>query len=317
MRRSIITLIFIGIAALSMAQHVDVRARVDKERIQIGDPIQLDVVATYDPQRFVVHFPQIPDTFNGFEITRREKPDTVFKREINEYHQRFTLTHFDSGRWQLPSFSFDVASKQGDATQVQKTDSAWIEVGVPHVDTAQPFKPITDIRGAERPWQDIALEIAAYVLLFAAMLVLIIWGWKKYKRWKAEKNKISPAPILTPFEQAMKELDRIKQEAMYEQGELKLYYTQLTDVLRSYLDKQFGIDSFEKTTSEIMQVVKKHKALANSRQALRDILESADMVKFAKGTPSAEQHMEYHTLTSEVIKESYKKYQNQHINTAS
>lgn len=317
MRRGLFCFLFLCYSSLLLqAQQVDVRAKTDKQNIQLGDAIQLDISATYDPQRFIVRFPQVPDSMNGFEIVRREKPDTIFKREINEYHQRYIITHFDSGRWNIPSFTFEIESKTGQASEVKRTDSLWIDVSAPLVDTSKPFKPITDVRGAERPWQDIALEIGAYVLIFLALVMLFYFGWRKYKAWKEAKSKLSEAPILTPYEVALQQLQKIKEEALFEQGELKTYYTQLTDVLRHYLEQQFGIDSLEKTSSEIMHDVKKHKALANVRSSLRQVLESADMVKFAKGTPSAEEHLHYLELTTEVVKESYKKYQNQQTTPA-
>lgn len=300
----------------ALAQSVDVRVKLDKEHIQIGDAIQMDLSATYDPQRFVVHFPQVPDTLHGFEIVTREKPDTVFKREINEYHQRFVITHFDSGRWALPAFSFNIESKQGGAPETKHTDTVWVDVGVPIVDTAKPFKPIADVRGAEKPWQDSVLEVAAYVLIGLAVLVFLFFLWKKYKSWRADQAKKPLKPERSPYEQALFELQKIKLEALYEKGEEKLYHTQLTEVLRSYLDKQFGIDSFEKTSAEIMQVVKKHKALSGVRQPLREVLETADMVKFAKSIPTKEEHERSLNLTEEIIRDSFKKFQNQQVTPA-
>jgi hypothetical protein len=299
------------------AQVPDIRSSIDKKDIVIGDAIKLQLMATYNPQLSIVQFPVLPDTFNGFEVISKSKIDTTFNREVNRYKQEIIITHFDSGRWMIPKFKFDVQSKQGLPASNVLSDSLWVNVNTVAVDTSKPFMPIADVRGATKPWQDIALEIGVVVVLLVILVVGIWYARKKYLENKKTKALIPVLPPIPPYEKAIKAFTLIEQEALYEKGEDKLYYTQLTDVLRTYLEGQFGMDCFEKTSSEIMQVVKTQKALSSSRQGLRFVLETADIVKFAKGKPSSEEHMQCLELAKAVVKESYKKFQNQQKGMAS
>ncbi len=106
---------------------------------------------------------------------------------------------------------------------------------------------------------------------------------------------------------ALQSLERIEDEQLWQSGLDKQYHTILTDVVRLYLEEQFNMDCFEKTSAEIIQQVKKIKALSTSRQSLRTIFETADMVKFAKGQPVPEEHIQSMELAKDVINESYKK----------
>ncbi|GBL34420.1 hypothetical protein EMGBS15_00150 [Filimonas sp.] len=113
--------------------------------------------------------------------------------------------------------------------------------------------------------------------------------------------------ILLPHEKALQSLERIDKQQLWQSGLDKQYHTLLSDVVRLYLEEQFNMDCFEKTSAEIIQQVKKVKALSTSRQSLRTIFETADMVKFAKGQPYPEEHIQSMELAIDVINESYKK----------
>lgn len=307
-------LIFLsGVFSIAPAQEVRVESHIDKSSILIGDAITLELSTRFNPVTHIVQFPVLADTFNGFEVVRKGKIDTILSRDINAYKQKYVITHFDSGRWMIPKFKFDIQSKQGLPASSEWSDSLWVNVNTVPVDTSKPFKPIADIRSASRPWQDWVWPLALSMLLLAVLGVGIGYAYKRYKAKQQAKLLIPKRPPLPPHEKALKALGNLADEALHEQGDEKLYYTKLTDILRVYLEEQFGMDCMEKTSSEIMQGVKAHKALANIRQSLRSVLEMADMVKFAKGKPLPEEHLANLEKAKEIIKESFRKYQQQHI----
>lgn len=290
------------------AQPFDIKARVSKRTIRIGETIELELSTRYNPMEWLIQFPTVPDSFNGFELIQKNKIDTLTKREINEYTWKHTLTHFDSGRWCIPPFDFTIQSKKGDQPFTQRTDSIWIDVQTIPVDTAKPFQPIADIREAKRPWYDSLIEwgwkIGLILFLLGALAGIIIFV-------RSKRKPVTPLALgkqQTPYERAIESLQVLEQQKRHEEEDSKPYYTELTTILRTYLDAQFNLDCQEKTTSEIMQVVKKQKALANTRQDLRKVLEEADLVKFAKGKPTHEEHLHYLTLVRDIVQEANRKW---------
>ncbi len=294
-------------SVISSAQQVKISAKIDSTNIQIGDQIRLQLSTTYNPQLYRVQFPSIQDTFNHFEVVERSKMDTLTGRNENTYKQTVIITNFDSGQWKIPPVAFDIQSLKGEAPQTLLSDSFMVNVNTLPVDTTKPIRPIFGIRGAKMPVKQIILYALAG-LLIAAILGFLIWYFIKTLREKNKKPEHKePEIILLPHEKALQSLERIEKQQLWQSGLDKQYHTILTDVMRLYLEEQFNMDCFEKTSSEIIQQVKRVKALSTSRQSLRTIFETADMVKFAKGQPLPEEHLESMELARDVIHESYKK----------
>ena len=86
-------------------------------------------------------------------------------------------------------------------------------------------------------------------------------------------------------EQAIKELDEIKQQKLWQQGRSKEYYTLITDTLRKYIEERFGINAMEMTSGEILDLIRKNSEAQSVYDNLRQILQLADFVKFAKMNP--------------------------------
>jgi hypothetical protein len=306
--------IFLTAATNGKAQSVKVNATIDTSSILIGDQINLQLSATYNPQLDRVQFPSLIDTFNHFEVVSRSKVDTIIGREVNTFKQNIIITNFDSGQWKIPSMAFEIQSLKGAEPSTMFTDSFLVNVNTVQVDTAQPIKPIFGIRSAKMPLKQILLYIIGAILI-AGLLGFIIWYF--IKTWREKNNKPEqkePEIILLPHDKALQALALLNQQQLWQSGQEKIYHTQLTDIVRTYLEEQFKIDCFEKTSTEIIQQVKKVKPLSNCRQSLRTIFETADMVKFAKSKPTAEEHIESMNLANEIIHESYKKVKP--INTA-
>ena len=299
--------ILLATGLMSYAQSVKIKATIDTSSILIGDQVSLQLSATYNPQLVRVRFPSVVDTFNHFEVVSRSKVDTVVGRDDNIFKQNIIVTNFDSGQWKIPALPFDIQSLKGEEPAILFSDSFLVNVTTVQVDTAQPIKPIFGIRSAKMPIQQIVLYVIATILLLL-LLAFIIWYFIKV--WREKNKKLEhkePEIILLPHDKALQALALLAEQQLWQAGQEKSYHTQLTDIVRTYLDEQFAIDSFEKTSTEIIQQVKKVKALSNSRQSLRTIFETADMVKFAKSKPTEDEHLQSMELANQMVRESYKK----------
>lgn len=287
------------------AQDVSIRSSVDSSKIMIGDAIKLNIKVTFDPQKYKVNLPLIPDTFNHFEIIEKEKSDTTQGKETNTITQQIRITNFDSGVWLIPTFEFKISPLNGSAPYILNSDSIHIYVNTIEVDTSKAFKPIYGIRSASMPLQQILIYIALGLLALILISLLIYYFWRKRK----QKNESNQEPLihLLPHEKALNHFEKLKENKLWQSPNQKQYYTELTDIVRTYLEEQFQIDCFEKTTSEIISQVKKVKALSTSRQTLRNLLEISDLVKFAKNAPSESERLESLENSKDMVLESYKK----------
>lgn len=289
------------------AQQPTVSARIDKPSIILGDQLYLLLNATYNPLTHRVQFPSLNDTFNHIEVLERPKLDSITKGDLIELTQKVKITSFDSGRWEIPSLAFTIQPLNGDSSSSIASTTIFLDVQSPVVDTSQPFKPIMAIREAKMPLKEIITYLILGVILLIGIIALLVF---LYRKWKASRKKeiAKPKePILLPHEKALQALQNLETKQLWQNGEGKRYHTELSDILRAYLEDQFSIDCFEKTTSEIVYQVKRVRVLTAFRQPIRDALTLSDMVKFAKAKPLAEEHTEMLETIRTFIVESYKK----------
>ncbi len=124
----------------------------------------------------------------------------------------------------------------------------------------------------------------------AALLLLIVLVLVLRKR----KNAVTLAPVpvvpLSPHEWALRQLEVLQKQQMWQNGQVKGYHSALTHVVREYLEKRYGISALEQTTDEILAQLRRHGFDASLAQKLADVLQTADLVKFAKAQPTAEFH---------------------------
>lgn len=290
----------------SNAQSLKIETSVNKKEIKIGDDITCTLKVTYNPSDYFIQKIQIPDTFHGFELVSQAKTDTIAQSSNIVTQSVFHFTHFDSGYYFLPPFPIHCKGKNSISDTVLFSDSIGIMVNTIPVDTTQPIKPIYAIRDAKMPLTSVLKYVLIVALLLAILVFLIIYFYKKYKN-KPQVKKEEIKSILPPYEQAIQDLQNILQNESWKQYDTKTFYTLWSDILRKYLEEQFHIDCFEKTSSEIISQARKMKELANSRQSMRNLFDTADMVKFAKANPDTQTHIQCVNEAITVVKESYKK----------
>ncbi|SEW19915.1 hypothetical protein [Chitinophaga arvensicola] len=276
--------------SLLAQQAVDVTAKADTNSIRIGEQIKLQLTATLTAQQFKdanfkVLFPVLPDSLAHFEVVTRSSLDTSINQDQHILHQTFTLTSFDSGHWEIPPMRFEVFTGANAAPDSAVTLPIGVDVNTVAVDTTKAFKPIKAVQTV--PW-----SIWDYWLYLAigAAAVLIIGGLIWYFKSRPKKEPVIKVPTVTPYEIAIADLKALKEEKVWQQGDIKQYYTRLTDILRTYFEHQFGIAALEQTSEELLQNIKPVTKLNQQRDKLRSLLSIADLAKFAKLQPTADEH---------------------------
>lgn len=277
-----------------MAQYQDyfqVKAVPDTTQIRIGEAVKISVTAkvmlyALKGASIKVVFPNLPDSLNHLEIVERSALDTTGTDENQKlWKQTITLTSFDSGRWELPPMKFEVFSVTDGSYDSVFTDPIFIDVNTVAVDTTKAFKPI-------KPLRTVAWNILDYwpyllgAILLIALIVLYFVFWRKRKPQPAPEP---PKPSKPPYQLAMEQLEHLGKEKLWN-TDVKLYYTQLTDILRQYFEQQFHIAALEQTSAELLQNIKPVTVLSQQRDKLQTILMVADLAKFAKMQPSPQEH---------------------------
>ena len=263
------------------AQQTLIDVSIDSAAILIGEQTVLHLTVTTDNGKNVI-VPIPNDTLmTGVEVLNIAKADTtVIDNNRLLIKQDILVTSFDSSLYLLPPF------KVIDQTDTIYSNQVALKVStIPvNIDKPDEFNDIKDTCDPRFVLADYYLLI--YGVLFACFLICLIGYILKRLR---NRQSIIPfkkqEPKLPPFEMAMKELDEIKQQKLWQQGRNKEYYTLLTDTLRKYMVNRFGINAMEMTSGEILELIRLESEANSSYNSLKQILELADFVKFAKLHP--------------------------------
>lgn len=187
---------------------------------------------------------------------------------------------FDSGTFRLPQF---VYVSESDSARSNVLTLNVVPVQVTAEDEIAGFVGVADPEGKE--WTDFIPDWLSQwwwlIALILALLLLFVWSMMRYKK---EGVIIPRKPRPTPYEEAVNGLRELKAKNLWEQGLEREYFTQLTNILRVYLDRRFGINAMEMTSREIMDRLSESQ-FKDQRAYVRQILSVADFVKFAKVRP--------------------------------
>lgn len=267
------------------AQQVTVKASIDSTHILIGDQLKL-LLEIEKPKDLNVQFPQVPDTFSSkIEVVNRSKIDT-FKLDNKErvrLTQSLYITSFDSGRHQIPPFYFRM--KDGKMLDSAATRELMFQVHGMKIDTTKGPVDIKTVYGAPVTLKEVTPYILGIILLAAIIFFIfyyIKWKKKNVPMFSKPERPAEPAHIV-----ALRELDRIKTQKLWQQEKIKQYYSEVSDTIRTYIQNRFDIQAMEQTSSETIGIFKQQKELVDGKtlDQLQHILSLADLVKFAKYVP--------------------------------
>lgn len=269
------------------AQRTLIDVRMDSSAILIGEQTKLSYTLTTDKEGGAVMLLPVDTLMKGVEIVSVSKPDSsIIENDRLQVKQDLLITSFDSSLYLLPP----LMAVQGNDTIYGKQVALKVSTVPVKADKPNEFNDIKSIWEAPFVWADY------YPLMggLLGLLLLLALAYYLYKRWKNKKSLLpsfkAEEPILPPHEQALKELNALKERKLWQQGKDKEYYTILTEILRKYIDERFDVNAMESTSAEILDVLKKNKEVASVYDGLRDVLVVSDFVKFAKMKPMPDEN---------------------------
>lgn len=269
-----------------LAQGITVNAKTDTNAILIGQQFHINLEASY-PKNSNASWFVVPDTIGKLQIVERGKMDTVANAAILQLRQSITVTGFDSGRYTIPPFQLAYRNANDTTTYFASTNPLAITINTVAVDTT---KEIRDIKGPiEVPYTFADFLPYIIALLLAGLLAYGIYYYIKKSREKTVVP-VKYVPKRPAHEIALEDLIKLRDEKVWQQGNIKDYHTRVTDIVRTYIERRFKINALEFTTNELMSSLAIKSLNDELRSKLNFTLTLADMVKFAKGNPLPDEH---------------------------
>ena len=294
MKRKKLILIFVAAALLLIAwpaqgaENVQASLTADRGELTIGDPVQLTLEVAH-PAGYQVIIPKLEQSWGEFEVQRQSGTETLPDGDGTETtRQILTVTLFRPGTFETPPLPLTVSDGAGQVTEAVASPVSLTVVPV----LAEGDTSLKDIR----PQAELVLPASwtAVILGSAAAAAIAGGGFWLYRR----KRNHGRAAIdnRTPDQVAFDELDRIDDLELPQRGRFKEHYTLVNDCLRTYIEQQFLVHAFDRTTSELKVSLSQSKMSPEHARLFIDLFSDSDFVKFAKLRPDLR---EAHLLTAE------------------
>ncbi len=285
----LLPLLFAAIAPVMLhAAPVSLKARLDSAYIIMGHKTNLHLEVVKD-RKSKGHFPMFEDqdglpyvTLNGdtIELSKKFTSDTVDlgsgRAQIN-YH--VPLQAFDSGFYYLPPFKYIVGSDTAVSNRVA------LKVVPVNATAKDEIAGMTDV--AEPEGKSIFDKVPDFLVNYWWVILLVILilaaGYIFYRKYMKNGGSLKRKQnVLPPYEEAVNALKALKTKQLWQNGDEDGYFTELTDILRRYISRRFGVAAPEMTSTQFLEEASRNEKLIPYKDSLRELLSIADFVKFAK-----------------------------------
>jgi len=265
----------------SFAQSVS--ASLDRDKILLGEQVtlQLNLTNLNTATSFIANWPQLKDTLNHLEVLKRTSIDTIEVSGSNSYQQNFTITGFDSGKWQLGPFDFIIQDRTSGKQIKISSPAVYLTVLPVDVSALKNYHPIKDIIEVEKSFNWIPVIIVAAIIIVAVIIIILIRNRKK-------KVIEPPKPVLygTPLERAIEKLQQLSLQYLNTNAEIKKFHSDIDIICRQYFEEIMHVKAMQATTSELFSRMNVYMQDAELREKIRDIFDLNASVKFAKYFPA-------------------------------
>jgi hypothetical protein len=240
---------------------------------------------------------------SGNYILKGNANGLFYRNEQNEIENELVLKMWESGDFMILIEEMELNELSGQTTKYkpEMRQAQMIHVNIPGDSKAEEVQmaPISDI--LREGW-----HLADFTWLFVAIaltaLILFMILRPKHARINAFKKQNEPVIVRPAHEIAMEKLDELKSKGLWQQGFIKEYQSELTYILREYLENRYQIKALESTTQEIVSDLQVHQLETGDIQMLKDLLQIADLVKFAKAKPDVNIHERFFQQAVDFVK---------------
>lgn len=274
------------------SQQVTAEAQVDSTDYLVGDWITVHV-KLFHPAG-VTFQPLVGDTLGGYTVIGKYP----LEDKDGESSGRYVVSKYDSGTAVLPPITFLYTVPGDTALRSVATNPVTLTIHTVVVDTAAEIRDIKPPLTIPYTLAEVFLYIGI-VILAAVLAVFAYRYWKKRRQKKPEVLPVSPPRPAHVV--ALEQLGLLKEKKLWQQGLIKEYYSEVTEIIRLYIENRYHVRALEQTTDEILEGVKMFPLSANVLENLELMLRRADLVKFAKVVPGIPEHEEMMTVAYDIV----------------
>jgi hypothetical protein len=273
-----------AIAPASSTAPVTAEARADRTAVTVGDPVTLTFRVVHPPGFTMVSF----DPGRGLDsltlLDQAEVPPRTLPTGQVEELRTVRVAAYEVGHKEIPAITVtwrDASGKEGSAA----TRPIAIEVASVlkegQTEPADIKNPVGMLERSIWPWVGLAAALLAGLLWY-------LW-WRRRRKAPVEEPAAPAAPPRPAHEIAYEELERLLSSGLLDRGAVKEFYIELAEIVRRYLGRRYGIDTFDRTTYEILEALRVARIPARATGMTREFLAACDLVKFAKYRPESEE----------------------------
>ncbi len=278
----VVVVLFAVHATCLFSQEVSVAASVDSTHITVGDWLNLTVQVKHADSVKVL-WSEMKDTLGVFEIVHLDTVPAAGSGGSVTEGRKVTLSAYDSGSFVIPPIRIAYMHPNDTTRHYVQSDPLTVQVSTVEVDTAKAIKDIKPPLGVPLTWKEIAL----YTGVLLAIAALVYGGYSYYRKRKRKAGEIveENAPKILPHIQAMISLKELKEKRLWQQGDVKAFYSEATEIIRQYFEGRYGIMALELTSDEVFVQLRRFTLAADVTKLIEVFFINADLVKFAKYTP--------------------------------
>lgn len=297
--KKILLIFSVGLASnWVIGQKLSIETKIDTNKIVIGDQICLTyrILKTKNTKLILPVLSQ--KLIDGIEIIGQPTIDSMDKSgSMEQVSIKMTITSFDTGMYYIPPQPF-VISNSGFPDTI-RSKATYLEVGGVAIDTTHTIRDIKSPENVPVTFR----ELVPYLIIILALALIALALVYFFRKQKKEVFKVLPAKPLEPaYITALRELDKINSQKLWQQKQIKEYYTRITYVIRWYISVRFAILALEMTSDEILDHLKSMNLDRVNFHNLENLLNLADIVKFAKGEPGPDDNITHLDNAYEFVK---------------
>lgn len=262
-----------------LAQEVRLIAKTEADTFRLGGWIDVQVEGMFNTPVDTIA-PVVKDSVGLLEVIKVERNGTEPKWLIR-------LTTIDSGKVFLPPIEFDYKVKGDTSTRKAYTNSLLLNIASVTINPKGEIKDIKPPMNAPWLFEDFLPYLIALIVIGAlAYGFYYYWGKKKQKQDLLANIKV----IIPPHREALTALRLLEEKKLWQQGLVKQYYSEVTEIIRHFFERRWGIIALELTTDEILLQMKHIPEALRVWKEMDSFFITADLVKFAKYEPSPAEH---------------------------
>lgn len=296
MVKKIFLILFFTISLNLYAQQINVSSSTDTTDYMIGDHIQYSLVLTMDKDVYIIN-PFFRDSLKNIDVLGISDP--ILEENDNGKTVKYicVLSRFDSAEVTIPPIKIDYRTKNDSTLKTVLSNS--VSFNVHRMDVAME-EEIKDIKPPVRPFDFFFL---IYILIALTIITALVYYfvYRKYLKRKQEIIIKKKEEKILSHQLAMRKLTQLEKEELWQKGFVKDYHSKITDIIREYFEKQFGLPALERTTTESLKLLSKHPQGFKVTDIASQFFNNADLVKFAKFTPLESVNIEMMNQAKEIV----------------